>query len=103
MVTERSVESAFRDFVKKQGGETIKLGVNGKPDRLVVMPEGKTGFAEIKQPKGKLTPKQRHEIVRLFELGHVVGVIWSRADFEPFLDRVRRGNASSIYRLKRPQ
>lgn len=37
----------------------------GVPDRLLVAPNGRTGFLELKAPTGRLSPLQRHEIDRL--------------------------------------
>ena len=55
---ESTIESRLREEAKKRGGMAIKFvspGLNGVPDRLVLMPYGRVAFIELKAP-GK-TPR----------------------------------------------
>lgn len=79
---EKTVEAYLRDQVRKSGGLALKLvcpGWTGVPDRLILMPGGRTYFAETKD-NGK-TPRLRQRYVheRLRELGFQVYVPDSKA------------------------
>lgn len=55
---ESTIESRLRIEAKKRGGMAVKFvspGLNGVPDRLVLMPNGRMAFIELKAP-GK-TPR----------------------------------------------
>ena len=68
---ESTIESRLREEAKKRGGMAIKFvspGLNGVPDRLVLMPYGRVAFIELKAP-GK-TPrasqlKRKRQLERL--------------------------------------
>ena len=68
---ESTIESRLREEAKKRGGMAIKFvspGLNGVPDRLVLMPYGRVAFVELKAP-GK-TPrasqlKRKRQLERL--------------------------------------
>ncbi len=50
---EKNIEQKFVKAVKSAGGIAPKLtcpGFDGMPDRLVLMPEGRIGFVEVKAP-----------------------------------------------------
>ena len=75
---EKTIELKFVREVKKLGGIALKLdcpGFVGMPDRLVLLPDGKLFFAEIKAPGKKPRPTQlkRHEMLR--KLGFKVYVV----------------------------
>ena len=56
---EKDIETKLRNKVKALGGRAYKFvspGNSGVPDRLVVLPGGKIGFAELKRP-GKMPRK----------------------------------------------
>lgn len=62
---EKSIEQKLVDAVKKAGGICPKLvcpGMDGMPDRMVLMPEGKIAFVEVKAP-GK-RPRALQVVVR---------------------------------------
>lgn len=53
---EKYVEQRLVSEVKKHGGLCLKLastGLDGIPDRLVLMSKGKIAFVELKAPKQK--------------------------------------------------
>ncbi len=86
---ERTIELKFVKEVKKAGGIALKLvcpGYIGMPDRLVLMPQGKMFFAEMKAPGQKPRPVQvkRHEMLR--NLGFKVYVVDS---LEAMPDEIR--------------
>ena len=50
---ESVIESRLRQEAKKRGGMALKFvspGMNGVPDRIVLMPGGKMAFVELKAP-----------------------------------------------------
>jgi hypothetical protein len=75
---EKQIENKLTMTVKKHGGIALKLvcpSFAGMPDRLILLPDGHIGFAELKAPGKKPRPLQlsRHRLLR--ELGFPVYVI----------------------------
>ncbi len=75
---EKNIEQKLVKAVKSTGGIAPKLtcpGFDGMPDRLVLMPEGRIGFVEVKAPDKEPRPLQvrRHEMLR--SLGFKVYVL----------------------------
>ena len=75
---EKNIEQKLVKVVKSAGGIAPKLtcpGFDGMPDRLVLMPEGRIGFVEVKAPGKEPRPLQvrRHEMLR--NLGFKVYVL----------------------------
>ena len=75
---EKEVEQALVRSVRKAGGLCMKFncpGIDGVPDRLVLLPFGKFAFVELKAPGQK--PRQlqiaRHRLLR--QLGFKVYVL----------------------------
>jgi len=77
-MSEKEIEKMLVAAVRKAGGYAYKLvspGTTGVPDRLIVLPEGKIGFVEVKAPGKKPRPEQSYQIRRLEELGCYVTVL----------------------------
>ena len=75
---EKQIENKLTLAVKKHGWTALKLvcpSFAGMPDRLILLPDGHIGFAELKAPSKKPRPLQlsRHKLLR--ELGFPVYVI----------------------------
>lgn len=54
---EKEVEAALVKAAKKRNGVALKFvspGLSGVPDRLVLLPDGKIGFIELKAPGKKM-------------------------------------------------
>lgn len=69
LMREKTVEQKLVKAVKNRGGICPKLvcpGFDGMPDRLVLLPDGKVGFVEVKAPGKKPRPLQvsRHNLLR---------------------------------------
>lgn len=84
---ERDLERYFSAQCKKQGLMTLKLHVRfsrGWPDRVVLFPNGKLIWVELKRPGGKPTPLQTKTIDQMREYGQAVHII----DSKEGIDRV---------------
>lgn len=89
---EREIEQTFVKEVRKVGGIAVKLvspGYDGMPDRLVLMPDGKVFFAELKRPGAKPGPlqKSRHRMLR--DLGFTVLVIDDKKGIEEAIHEIQ--------------
>lgn len=72
---ESTVEHRLVIEVKKRGGIALKFvspGIDGVPDRLVLLPHGKSAFVEVKAPGRTPRPLQVRRIGQLRELGYLV-------------------------------
>ena len=72
---EKNVESKLVKAVKSMGGlapKFISPGLDGVPDRLVLLPGGKMAFIELKAPDKKLRPLQVRRKRQLESLGFLV-------------------------------
>jgi len=79
---EKIIESKLVKAVKEKGGIAPKFvspGLDGVPDRLVLLPGGKIAFIELKATGKKLRPLQVRRKRQLEKLGFLVYCI-DRAD-----------------------
>lgn len=83
---EREVEKQLIDEVKKCGGLCEKWisGTVGWPDRIVIIPDGKIGFVEVKRPGEKPRPIQVHRHNQLRQIGVKVYGWITRTRLEEF-------------------
>jgi len=91
---ERAVESHLCRRVKRAGGEVIKLPVRehaGRPDRLVLMPQGRVYFIELKRPGKKLEKHQVRERNRLLRMGFNAFAIDTKPGVDYFMAWVTNG------------
>lgn len=75
---EKEIEQKLVKAVKALDGLCIKFtssGMDGAPDRLVLMPEGKLAFIELKATGKKPRPLQIKRIEQLKKLGFLCYVI----------------------------
>lgn len=75
---ERVIESRLRQEAKKRGGMALKFvspGMNGVPDRIVLMPGGKMAFVELKAPGKAPGALQEKRIGQFRKLGFLVYVL----------------------------
>ncbi len=75
---ESELEEKFREMVKQAGGKAYKFvspGNAGVPDRIVILPEGRICFVELKK-KGETPRKlQEHRKRELETLGCMTAVV----------------------------
>ena len=75
---EKTIEQHLVHIVKKAGGlcpKFVSPGMDGMPDRLVLLPEGRIAFIEVKAPGKKPRPLQLHRHEQLRKLGFHVFVL----------------------------
>ncbi len=89
---EKEIEQKLRQSVKTMGGicpKFVSPGYDGMPDRLILLPNGKIAFAEIKAPGKKPRPIQlaRHRLLK--SLGFKVYVIDDVNQIGGVLDEIR--------------
>ena len=72
---ENIIEQKLTTKVNAMGGMAIKFtspGMDGLPDRLIVLPGGKVTFVEVKAPGEKMRPLQVWRKKQLEALGFLV-------------------------------
>lgn len=72
MQSEKDTEAFLRDEVKARGGRSYKWvspGCAGVPDRIVILPNGRIFFVELKSEGKTSTPQQRKRQAELRALG----------------------------------
>ena len=75
---EKIVEEHLVKAVRLRGGRALKFvspGFDGVPDRLLLLPNGRMAFAELKAPGKQLRPLQKRRKRQLETLGFRVYVI----------------------------
>ena len=90
--TEKQVEQALRTQVKKRGGLVVKFvspGFAGVPDRIVLFPDGRMAFVELKAPGEKMRPLQLKRKKQLEQLGFPVYCIDDKERIGGILDEIQ--------------
>lgn len=75
---EKEIETRLVRAVKRMGGVCLKWvspGLDGVPDRIILLPGARIAFAELKAPGKKPRPLQAVRIKQLKSLGFQVYVI----------------------------
>jgi hypothetical protein len=78
IMLEKDIEHKLVMEVKRVGGLALKFtspGMVGVPDRIILMPNGKIAFAELKAPGKKPRAIQVKRINQIRQLGFKVYVI----------------------------
>lgn len=88
---EKEIEKRLVREVKSRGGLCWKFtspGIDGVPDRIVLMENRKIAFVELKAPGKKMRPLQVHRKLQLEKLGFSVYCVDSFDDIVPMLDEI---------------
>lgn len=99
---EKDIEKLFRDEIKKAGGKAYKFtspGNDGVPDRIVMLPDGRIVFVELKTDTGKLSRLQELQCRQIAELGQTVRVLHGLSEVRGFF--LEFGLETAAYRLER--
>lgn len=91
MMIEKEIERKLKETVRKKGGIALKFtspGFDGMPDRLLLFPNGRVAFVELKAPDKKPRTLQlsRHRLLR--KLGFKVFVIDSKEQIGGVIDEI---------------
>lgn len=77
MIREAAIERRVREKCPALNIKLITSSGTGWPDRLVILPQGRVLWLELKRPGGVLSVKQVYTIAKLRGLGHDVVVAYS--------------------------
>ena len=94
---EKKIEQKLEKAVKVQGGLALKFvspNFDGMPDRIILLPEGKMAFVEVKANGKKPRNLQisRHRILR--KRGFQVFILDDEKQIEKIIDEIERGDSS---------
>lgn len=88
---EKKIEQWLRKEVERRGGLCLKWvspGLCGVPDRIIITPEGKTVYVELKTDTGRLSPGQAYVINQLRLRGADVRVLRGMDQVKAFVQEV---------------
>ena len=88
---EKTLERRIIKAVRASGGLALKFvspGMDGVPDRLVLLPGGKIAFCEVKAPGEKPRPLQVHRMEQLRRMGFRVYVADSEEKIGEMLNEI---------------
>lgn len=93
-MNEKLIEKNLKIAIKAMGGLALKFTSpyhRGIPDRIVLMPDGKARFVELKSTGKKPTPLQYKAMAELRSLGFHVEVIDDGKKLNEFLNALKDG------------
>lgn len=88
---EKTIEQKLVQAVKAKGGIAPKFvspGFSGVPDSLILLPDGKCGFVEVKAPGRKPRPLQESRIRLLRGLGFLVFILDDESQIPHILSEI---------------
>ncbi|WP_436802022.1 VRR-NUC domain-containing protein [Streptococcus dysgalactiae] len=89
---EKTIEKELRQTVIEHGGLCLKFvspSMAGVPDRLVLMPNGKLGFVEVKQKGQQPRSLQQMRIKQLSKLGYPCFVLDEIEQIGGIIDEIK--------------
>lgn len=93
---ESRIENRLTRRLKNAGWLSLKFispGNAGVPDRLLISPEGRVIFAELKTETGRLSPTQNAQIQRLRKYRQDVRVLYGAEDVDALLNEIEGSGA----------
>lgn len=90
-MNEKQIEDYLRNKVKAAGGLCYKFvspGNPGVPDRIVILPGGRTIYVELKAEFGRLRNLQKWQLECMRKLGAEVRVLQGLPQVKEFLKEV---------------
>ena len=91
-MNEKTLERKLVEAVRMMGGLCAKFispGLDGVPDRIILLPGGHVGFAEIKTTGIKPRPLQMRRKRQLEQLGFLVFILDRPEQIGGILDEIR--------------
>lgn len=89
MQFEKDIEAQLVAGVERLGGLCKKVGDDGWPDRLCILPRGLSIWVELKRPDGRRSKLQEWNVARLQRLGHDARFLESSEAVEEFLRELK--------------
>lgn len=89
---ERDVEHALTRAVETAGGlcwKFVSPSLAGVPDRIVILPDGKIGFIEVKAPGRPPRPIQQRRLAQIRKLGIPALVLDHPTQIEGAINAIR--------------
>lgn len=89
---EKVIEHRLVLEAKKRGGLALKFvspGMDGVPDRIVLLPHGKLAFVELKAPGNTMRPLQVRRKEQLEALGFLVYCVDGVGQIGGILDEIQ--------------
>jgi|KBSSwiStaDraftv2_1062776.scaffolds.fasta_scaffold00502_41 VRR-NUC domain. len=96
-MSEKAIESSVCAWLAYQGYIPLKVGLEGWPDRCVILGAGRHVWMEFKTPEGKLRPQQVNRIAKLHEIGEVIYVVTSLEEAQHFIAGLSVSSPLSTY------
>lgn len=93
-MTEKIIEQKLVRAVKDLGGiapKFVSQGLDGVPDRIVLLPMGRIAFVELKAPGKKMRPLQVRRKRQLEALGFLVYCVDRVEQIGGMLDEIKNG------------
>ena len=90
-IRERDVESYLVEKLKEANLPCIKFQPDhrvGMPDRLIILPDQRVRWVELKTSGGHLEEIQKLQHKRLRERGHYVNLLWTKADVDRLVEEL---------------
>ncbi len=94
---EKAIEKKLVEAVVCKGGlcpKFVSPGTAGMPDRIVLLPEGRLGFVEVKAPGKVPRPLQAARHAQLRKLGFKVYVLDDPAQIPDILKRLEKNESN---------
>lgn len=91
---EKQIEQKLVQAVKAKGGICPKLvspGLDGMPDRMILMPGGQITFVEVKAPGKEPRPLQNMRLEQLRRLGFRAYVLDHTGQIQPIIEEAANG------------
>lgn len=91
---ENVVEKYMVLKLKELGIEAVKFQPAhrvGMPDRLVLLPDARVVWVELKTDKGKLSQVQKYRHAELTRAGQRVVVLYNQGDVDEFIRDIKKG------------
>jgi len=88
---EKDTEQQLVKAVKRHGGicpKFVSPGMDGMPDRIVLLPKGRMAFVEVKAPGRRPRPLQETRHRQLRSLGYGVSVLDTPAEIESLIREI---------------
>lgn len=86
---EKDIERHMVQKIKKMGGLCYKFvspNNPGVPDRIVITPDGRSIYVELKTETGKLSSIQKHQIEKIRKCGADARVLYGWQDVKEFIE-----------------